>query len=288
MNTISKQYVSSHTTSCYYTENFSFQEGQCVSDHGHEFFEIGITLEGNAIHTVHTTKSLLTSGSVYCIPMGTTHKIEVQTSWNVQNIYLFPTTFASFVLDKPSSPYNLLRYFLVKICGTKQDALHYRLSENTLQAIVSQFALLESYPFSTHDSYALYRENCLMNVFLLLAEEYTTQFGKNFLSFDTRILQINEYILTHLEQPTKQLLSELSTYLSLNAQYINRIVKNELGIPISQYITQCKIEKGVQMLYSGASISSIADALGYYDQSHFHKYFKKQIGISPTSFQKNL
>lgn len=104
---ISKQHISTHTTSCLYTEAFSFQANERVPEHGHEFFEIGITLGGNATHETKIHRHTLTPGCVYCVPMGTTHAITAKDSWSVYNIYLFPTSFTSYFLDKDSSPYNL-------------------------------------------------------------------------------------------------------------------------------------------------------------------------------------
>lgn len=281
---ISKQYISSHTSSCLYTEKFTFPSNGQITEHGHEFFEIGITLCGKAAHDVQGLNQTLNPGSIYCIPTGTTHAITVSEDWTVYNIYLFPTAFTSHYLDKTSYPYNLLRYFLIKICGKQQDSLFYQLSDATLQSIYMNFHLVENYPFISSGSYSLYCEHCIMNILLLLAEEYVLQFCGKSIPFDSRIMQITQYVLTHLEQPTNLLLSNLSEELMLNRQYINRIVKKEIGIPISQYIHQCKIEKSMECLTSGLSISETAYFLGFYDQSHFHKYFLKYAGISPTKF----
>lgn len=285
---ISRHHISTHTASCLYTEAFSFQANEKVPEHGHEFFEIGITLAGNATHETKIHKYTLTPGCVYCIPMGTTHAITADSLWSVYNIYLFPTSFTSCFLGNNSSPYHLLRYFLIKICGRQPDILHFRLSETTLQTIHTNFRLIKDHPFPDSDSFSLYREHCILNILLLLAEEYALQFGIQSQPYDSRLIEITQYILIHLEQPTRQLLSSLVERLSLNEQYLNRIVKKEIGLPISQYIHQCKIEKGIQLLYSGQSIAETAYSLGFYDQSHFYKYFLKYVKMSPKDFKKKI
>lgn len=285
---ISKQHIPTHNTSCLYTETFSFQANERVLEHGHEFFEIGITLDGRAIHETKMYHHTLTTGCVYCIPMGNTHSITAKESWSVYNIYFFPSTFISYFLNNESSRYNLLRYFLIKICGNNHNTLNFHLSDVTLKAINMNSSLIENYPFPDSGSFSLCREHCILNILLLLAEEFALQFGIQSQAYDSRIMQITQYILIHLEQPTKQLLLNLSKQLSLNQQYINRIVKKEMGIPISQYIHQCKIEKAMQLLYSGLSISETAYSLGFFDQSHFYKYFLKYVKISPKVFQTKL
>jgi AraC-like DNA-binding protein len=39
---------------------------------------------------------------------------------------------------------------------------------------------------------------------------------------------------------------------------------------------------------STQTISDIAYALGFTDSTHFAKFFKKMIGVSPSEFRKNL
>lgn len=285
---IPKQYVTSHTVSGIYAEKFHFTQNTVIPAHGHEFFEIGITLKGCASHLEGSSKQILNKGSVYCVPAGTEHAICTEKIWTVYNIYLFPMTFMSCFLDRDLPSLRILKYFLLKICGAQHKTGYFSLSETALQTINDLCFLADSYPFPDAPSFSLYRGHCILNIMLILAEETASLYPDYNLHFDTRMLQISHYIAANLQLPLQKLLTDLSASLSLNKQYINRIVKKETGVPVSNYIQHCKIEKSIHLLHTGVSVSEAACATGFYDPSHFRRYFYKYTGITPADYVRHL
>lgn len=291
MNTqsiIPKQYVTSQTVSGIYTEKFHFPADTYISIHEHEFFEIGITLDGSAVHMDNNSEHILSRGSVYCVPTGIGHAVQAQKSWTVYNIYLFPMTFMSCFLDRDLKSLRTLKYFLLKVCGSQHKTGYFSLSETSLQTVNKLCCLADNYPFPDTPSFSLYREHCMLNIMLILAEETVSLHPDYNLHFDTRMLQISHYIAANLQLPLQKLLMDLSEFLSLDKQYINRIVKKETGVPVSNYIQQCKIEKSIHLLHTGVSVSEAAYATGFYDQSHFRRYFYKYTGMTPTEYVRHL
>ncbi|MEM5593918.1 helix-turn-helix transcriptional regulator [Niallia circulans] len=61
-----------------------------------------------------------------------------------------------------------------------------------------------------------------------------------------------------------------------------------MGIPISEYIQQMKIEEAKKLMtFAEHSLSDIHALLNFTDQSYFTKVFKKYTGITPKQFRKN-
>ena len=78
----------------------------------------------------------------------------------------------------------------------------------------------------------------------------------------------------------------LSEYTGLSASYLSRLFKKELGISISDYILEKKIEKSENLLkYSDYSLVDIANYLAFSSQSHFIQTFKKAVGITPNKYR---
>lgn len=79
-------------------------------------------------------------------------------------------------------------------------------------------------------------------------------------------------------------LSELSHYCE---RHLERAFKECYGIPLKQYIQNCKVEQAKQMIqYSGYSLKEIGNRLGYCDYNHFSYAFRSITGESPAHFAK--
>ena len=93
-----------------------------------------------------------------------------------------------------------------------------------------------------------------------------------------------DYIYDHInERITIQTLSE---YTGLSVSYLSRVFKQNLGISISDYIREKKIEKAQNLLrYSDASLINIANYLAFSSQSHFIQVFESLVGVTPKKYR---
>ncbi|MDF2614224.1 MAG: Transcriptional regulator, AraC [Clostridia bacterium] len=92
------------------------------------------------------------------------------------------------------------------------------------------------------------------------------------------------YILKHLYGDIS--LTELAKSVNLNANYLSELFKKEVGVSISEYIQNEKIEEAKRLLASsGYSILDIANWLHFHDQSHFTRVFKKLQGTTPKKYR---
>lgn len=57
-------------------------------------------------------------------------------------------------------------------------------------------------------------------------------------------------------------------------------------VSVRTSVQQIRIERAAKMLDEGLSIATVALELGYYDQSHFTRMFKKVTGLTPGAYQR--
>jgi len=74
--------------------------------------------------------------------------------------------------------------------------------------------------------------------------------------------------------------------IGISARKLNQIVVAKAGVNVSKLIQQQIILEAKRLLNSGNSSKEIAYELNFEDPAHFSKFFKNQIGMSPTDFQK--
>lgn len=283
---LTREYLLDKSTQSAFFESFLYPDAGVVTPHSHEFFEIGITTLGIARHQAENHETTLTEGSVYFIPMGIPHAISHADIWQIHNIYLLPNTFSNELAFKRVD-YSSLQYFISKYSNQTQ-ILEFQLRKSTYKTICALLDACTIPDLTSPELLTEYRQNCLINILILICEDFQHLFGKQQLSFDKHLPKITALIHENLEAPVSQLLQILSDALQLHPHHLNRIVKKNLGISISQYIIACKIEKSIRLLSTDTSITEIAHSLGFYDHSHFHKYFTRYTGISPQEYRHRL
>lgn len=93
-----------------------------------------------------------------------------------------------------------------------------------------------------------------------------------------------DYIYGHLHDRIK--LREIADYLGISESYLSKIFHKEVGLTISQYVMERKIEKAQNLLkYSDFSEIEIANYLSFSSQSHFIQTFQKKTGLTPLKYR---
>ncbi len=83
-------------------------------------------------------------------------------------------------------------------------------------------------------------------------------------------------------------LSELAKMFQVHPVYLSKSFKKEFGLTITESYRKCRIDEACRLLKdSQLSLVQIALQCGFYDQSHFCKYFQMITGLSPLAFRKN-
>lgn len=81
-------------------------------------------------------------------------------------------------------------------------------------------------------------------------------------------------------------LDYVAAHVQKSVAYVSRVFKNELGCNFSDYLTEKRVKKAIELLADhNLKIYEIAQQCGYADTSNFIKVFKKSQGISPSEYR---
>lgn len=74
----------------------------------------------------------------------------------------------------------------------------------------------------------------------------------------------------------------------LNADYLARLFKKEVGMSIGAYLHECRIQEAKKLLLQAElPINEVAQRVGYDNFSYFSYLFRKRTGVSPNEYRKN-
>jgi AraC family transcriptional regulator, transcriptional activator of pobA len=82
--------------------------------------------------------------------------------------------------------------------------------------------------------------------------------------------------------------SEYANALNISPSYLNEVVKDTTGSPVSYWIHQEIILEAKRLLfYTNSTVKEISHLLGYNDTTYFIRLFSKTAGLSPLQFRSH-
>ena len=82
-------------------------------------------------------------------------------------------------------------------------------------------------------------------------------------------------------------LAVLAREAGVHATYVGRAFRRQYGIGPAEFVHRMRVERAARALASGSeSVSGIAFATGFADQSHLGRMFKRFVGLSPAEYRR--
>jgi AraC family transcriptional regulator len=95
---------------------------------------------------------------------------------------------------------------------------------------------------------------------------------------------VDEFIRAHFRERID--IADLAAAAGVHPSHLAHAVRRHLGQSLGEYVRRLRvIWAAEQLVASGRSLSEIAIAAGFCDQSHFSREFKRRIGTSPASYR---
>ncbi|AMM17698.1 MAG: AraC family transcriptional regulator [Pseudomonadota bacterium] len=97
------------------------------------------------------------------------------------------------------------------------------------------------------------------------------------------VTRAREYIDSCIEaNPT---LDEIATAAGLSSFHLLRQFKLAVGLPPHAYLMQRRVDQARRLLLKGHPLREVAIRVGYADQAHFSREFRRFYGVSPSTIR---
>ena len=151
-----------------------------------------------------------------------------------------------------------------------------------------QLAELLRVMFTTLDTSGnrLVRESLLYTSLTKLVARHgrSTKKGEQYSSANVSLLLVKQFLDEHPESNIS--LQELSVLAGISACHLLREFQKQFGLPPHTYQIQARLRHAKGLLRQGNNQLDVALACGFHDQSHFHRHFKRTMGVTPGHYAK--
>ncbi|MBX2873777.1 MAG: AraC family transcriptional regulator [Saprospiraceae bacterium] len=94
---------------------------------------------------------------------------------------------------------------------------------------------------------------------------------------------VRAYLHQHYGQPIQ--LQQLSQVSHMSPSHFQRRFRQTFGISPIRYLQSLRVDRAKGLIKQDFSMTQVAYETGFYDQSHFNKYFKLLTGMAPSRYQ---
>lgn len=284
MNPVRKRFDSSvFPFSLVYKDTKSSQSE--LPDHVHDWYELVYVYRGKGTFFIDQTFYEMGQGDLFAIPGNTIHRAFPDKDDPVTSTAVF---FSPILVQQASlgDAFTYLQGF--EQCKERKSYKieHLPQQQDSFVTIIDQMhAELQAKPVGYRHAILLH----LQQLLLLFTRELDPGIGQYTDSPAFGPLWMKEtlrHIDKHLSDDVG--LTALSQLVSVTPAHFSRVFKQRVGMNLSEYITTKRIVRAKELLLeTDDNISSIAERCGFDSLPHFHRMFKRMLGMTPAAYRRS-
>lgn len=146
------------------------------------------------------------------------------------------------------------------------------------------YAVWHAFDALWHNHPALIKEAALDRLAAQLSPHRQTPRPVQAVDQDTRLaLQARDWLMAyHAENPG---LAQMALHLQVDRFRLSRVFRAHWGLPPHAWLVQWRLSQARRRLAQGEPAADVAAALGFADQSHLGRWFKRACQLSPARYQ---
>ncbi|GAC1457749.1 MAG: AraC family transcriptional regulator [Chamaesiphon sp.] len=101
-----------------------------------------------------------------------------------------------------------------------------------------------------------------------------------------KLHQVTDYMNDFLDRDLS--LNDLAATVQMSPFHFARLFKQSTGLAPHQFVIRCRVERAKELLMRGdMAIANIATEVGFANQSHLNRHFKRIVGFTPKMVLEN-
>lgn len=244
----------------------------CYDAHSHDEFSFGVILQGSADYKNRNKSHVIGVGDLVTINPSDVHSCNPAAGlWSYSMLFVNATKMGQLQRDilRENNQHMQMDYQAFNHDFERNDALK-----------AQYFTLFDALE---NEQSSLNIETCLYS-FVESSFQITSPTNRH--KHAEPIKRIREKLLD--EVTAHHELESLAEEAGMSRYQLLRAFKNQYGLPPYAYLMDEKIKRSKVMLKAGNSLSEVAHSLGFSDQAHFQRQFKKRLAVTPKYYQSHF
>ncbi len=269
---------------------YSISHKMAQEYHSHDYIQLWYVQRGQCVHNFNGIIYTLHAGDVFVLPPGVFHSVSTEDDRSVLIGLDFTEAFINEDMTGGKSSdlfdYAYIEPFIVKLDEIKPLFPLAGPVSRTVALLLEEI-MAECDGRAPH--YQLIVKANLLKILALISREYAKGIDQKKKALVDRykeaVLLVQEYVDAHY--PEKIYLEEMCRMTMLSPSYFSDVFKHVTGRTFTEYVSHVRVEKAKELLKrDDKSISGVAYAVGFSDNAHFDKVFKREVGLSPLQYRK--
>ena len=259
-----------------------------IREHKQTFFELIYIMEGDGIYHINDNKFNYRADNLFLVRPLEVHYTEVKNTTSFlfirfNNIYLN----AQKTKEKHGNLGEWIQKmeYIFKNSNYQEGCLIKNVHDKPLTRAITDAIVQEHV-----NQQALHRElvQQLINTLITIVARNINLQTSNRIKINNNIsLDIIHYIHLNIYNPDKLKGESLADHFNISPNYISEYFKKHTGENLQQYIINYKLSLvEIRLRYSAMRLNEIAYELGFTDESHLTKTFKKYKGQTPIEYRR--
>jgi AraC-like DNA-binding protein len=252
-------------------------------EHTHSFFELVYILSGTGEQCINKNRFRYQAGHMFLLTPDDCHSFDIATTTE----FFFLRFNNIYIHSKSIHTDNVQRLeFILQHANHQPGCILRNLADKSLVKPMVEAIIRE---YVNRDIYNLELVQHLVNTLIVVVARNIARYLPEKVEEGTeeKALDILQYIQNNIYDPEKIRTEEISKRFGVSVSYLGRYFKRHTNETMQQYISNYRLKMVEhRLLHSDMRMSEIVDELGFTDESHLNKFFRKQKGLSPTAFRK--
>lgn len=247
--------------------------------HRHNFYLLVLFTNGSGTHEIDFTKYNIKPGSLFVLQPGQIHHWQLSADIEGYIFFYSQEVYNLYFAHKKIEDYPFYQSVM------NQPEIVFEMEE--LTTILPYFNLM----IAESQTNTPRKEDKLLNlldcIHIEISRKYLSTVNHRTHSYNYKIHQLEQLLEQYYK--TEKAPSFYAGKMNITLKHLNRICKDILNQTVTELITNRVILEAKRLLTNASkTVNQVADNLGFENYSYFTRLFKKQTGMTPSEFRKNL